>query len=95
MAETKTNTLEYDEALCNDCGMCMTVCPHGVFADGERSVYLADPDACMECGACALNCPRGAIKVDSGVGCAAAMMIAALTGRKEPVCGCESGGACC
>lgn len=94
MAEVMINTLEYDPDLCNDCGMCMTVCPHGVFADGERSVRLVDPDACMECGACALNCPRGAIKVDSGVGCAAAMMIAAVTGRKEATCGCDSGSCC-
>jgi ferredoxin len=97
------NTLAYDESLCSGCGMCATVCPHGVFAlDGDRA-RLADRDACMECGACQVNCPAGAIKVDSGVGCAAAMIWAALRGRKEPVCGrergCDDGGdgdsSCC
>ena len=85
------NTLEYDETLCSGCGMCVTVCPHAVFAlDGDKA-RLADRDACMECGACQLNCPAGAIRVDSGVGCAAAMIWAALRGQKEPVCGCAEG----
>jgi NAD-dependent dihydropyrimidine dehydrogenase PreA subunit len=86
MADTKLNTLEYDEALCNRCGMCSVVCPHRVFAQGDEAARLVDPDACMECGACALNCEPGAIKVDSDVGCASAMIVAALTRRKEAAC---------
>jgi ferredoxin len=43
----------------------------------------------MECGACALNCPAGALKVDAGVGCAAAIIYSWITG-KEPTCGCET-----
>lgn len=82
------NTLQYDAGLCIGCGMCVIVCPHGVFAieDGVRAAQLVHWEACMECGACQLNCPTGAIVVDSGVGCAAAMIAAALTG-KEPTCG--------
>jgi len=45
-----------------------------------------NPDSCMECGACALNCETGAIKVNSSVGCAQAMMLAALLRKKEPTC---------
>jgi NAD-dependent dihydropyrimidine dehydrogenase PreA subunit len=56
---------------------------------------LVRPDACMECGACQLNCPAGAIMVDSGVGCAAAMIRAALTGKKEPTCGSGVESPCC
>jgi ferredoxin len=41
----------------------------------------------MECGACQVNCPTNAISVESGVGCAAAMILAALTGKKEATCG--------
>ncbi|OPZ55724.1 MAG: hypothetical protein BWY88_01381 [Synergistetes bacterium ADurb.Bin520] len=38
-----------------------------------------------------MNCPSGAIAVDSGVGCAVAMIKAALRGKDEVVCGEE----CC
>jgi NAD-dependent dihydropyrimidine dehydrogenase PreA subunit len=77
----QTNTLEYDPALCTGCGLCPEVCPHAVFAmDGKRAI-LRNPEPCMECGACMLNCPTGAITVDSGVGCAASMIWAALRGK--------------
>lgn len=82
------NTLQYSPQLCTGCGMCWTVCPHAVFESGDRVAVLVNPEACMECGACQLNCPADAIKVDSGVGCATAMMLAALTGKKKPTCGC-------
>lgn len=78
-----TNTLRYEPSLCSNCGICSIVCPHGVFAPDSRVAQLVHPAACMECGACQLNCPSGAITVDSGVGCAAAMMRAALLGWKE------------
>ena len=48
-----------------------------------------------ECGACMVNCPTGAIEVESGVGCASAMMLAALKGKKEASCGCDDGPTCC
>jgi NAD-dependent dihydropyrimidine dehydrogenase PreA subunit len=91
------NTLAYDPELCIGCGLCAVVCPHAVFAMNGRVARLVDPDACMECGACQLNCPTAAITVDSGVGCAAAMIRAALTGGQEPICGPEPEveGACC
>ncbi|MBC7260377.1 MAG: ferredoxin family protein [Chloroflexi bacterium] len=83
MRTSTQNTLEYDAQLCIGCGLCSVVCPHGVFGlDGGVAVLLR-PDDCMECGACQLNCPTGAIKVDSGVGCAAAMIYAALQGRRR------------
>ncbi len=83
------NTLEYDPDLCIGCAICTVVCPHSVFAMNGRVAQFARPQACMECGACQLNCPTAAITVDSGVGCASAMIFAALTGRKESaaICG--------
>ncbi|MEM0449313.1 MAG: mercury methylation ferredoxin HgcB [Methanomassiliicoccales archaeon] len=81
------NTLVFFPGRCTNCGYCLQVCPHRVFQPGERRVRLARPEACMECGACQRNCAFGAIKVESGVGCAAAMIKAALTGKKEVVCG--------
>jgi NAD-dependent dihydropyrimidine dehydrogenase PreA subunit len=66
--------------------MCTIVCPHRVFAMNGDAAQLVRPEACMECGACQLNCPAHAIAVHSGVGCATAMIFAALTGRKEATC---------
>ena len=68
--------------------MCSAVCPHGVFLNKEKKAVLTKPEACMECGACQLNCPTGAITVDSGVGCAGAMIMAALKGKKMDEASC-------
>lgn len=90
-------TLEYDVEKCTGCGRCVEVCPHGVFVMEEKRARVTDRDRCMECGACALNCEYGAISVDSGVGCAAAIITGMLTGG-EPTCGCDDGGgtsSCC
>jgi NAD-dependent dihydropyrimidine dehydrogenase PreA subunit len=85
---SSVNTLRYEPDLCIGCEMCAVVCPHGVFTMNHRVAQLARPDACMECGACQLNCPTAAITVDSGVGCASAMIFAALTGKKESAACC-------
>jgi NAD-dependent dihydropyrimidine dehydrogenase PreA subunit len=77
------NTLVYKPDLCTGCEMCTTVCPHGVFGMNGRKAEIVRYEACMECGACQMNCPFDAITVDSGVGCAFALMKAALTGKKE------------
>jgi Fe-S-cluster-containing hydrogenase component 2 len=78
--------------------MCSTVCPHGVFAQPGDLAVLEHYERCMECGACSLNCPTGAIEVDSGVGCAQALMLAALRGKSddEACCGpSDDGEGCC
>ncbi len=80
-------TLELDEAKCNGCALCTTVCPHAVFEIRDHRARIIDRDACMECGACAKNCEPGAISVESGVGCAASIIIGAITGS-EPICEC-------
>jgi len=80
-------TLELNADKCIGCGMCEIVCPHRVFGIEARKAVMRDKDACMECGACALNCPVQAITVESGVGCAEAIIRGALTGS-EPSCDC-------
>jgi NAD-dependent dihydropyrimidine dehydrogenase PreA subunit len=78
-------TLRLDRELCVGCGVCEIVCPHAVFEMDDGLAALRDRDACMECGACSLNCETEAITVRSGVGCAAAVINAAL-GRTGDCC---------
>jgi ferredoxin len=78
-------TLRLDAEMCVGCGSCETVCPHAVFAVTDGRSTICDRDACMECGACALNCATGAITVKRGVGCASALINAAL-GRTQACC---------
>ncbi|MFH2204946.1 MAG: mercury methylation ferredoxin HgcB [Elusimicrobiota bacterium] len=88
------STLALDAAKCTGCGFCLDVCPHEVFQLADKKAVIADLDACMECGACALNCPTQALLVESGVGCAQAIVKGAVTGT-EPTCGCENKPDCC
>lgn len=90
LTATSINTLEYDQRRCIGCGMCVDVCPHGVFAMEGREARVARRPACIECGACQMNCPAEAISVDSGVGCATAFIYGILSGT-EPNCGSD----CC
>jgi ferredoxin len=94
VVESFVNTLKFSPSLCINCGACLDVCPHGVFAPGNGRVQIVRHEACMECGACQLNCPAEAITVNSGVGCATAMILSALMGRKEVSCGGDEP-ACC
>jgi NAD-dependent dihydropyrimidine dehydrogenase PreA subunit len=86
-------TLALDEGRCVGCGLCLAVCPHGVFEEHAGKVRIADRDGCMECGGCRRNCPAGAIAVTPGVGCAQAIIRGWLTGS-APSCDC-AGGECC
>jgi len=84
-------TLRLDAARCNGCGVCLDVCPRGVFALVGGRAVLADRGACIECGACTLNCRADALHVSPGVGCAQAIIRGWLT-RSEP--GCDCGPSC-
>jgi ferredoxin len=86
------NTLNYHKDRCINCKRCIQVCPHGVFAEGIDHAELTSPAACMECGACSLNCPVQAIEIRSGVGCAWAMISAALRGKDMDSGECSCGG---
>lgn len=86
------STLQLDMDACSGCGVCETVCPHGVFTLRDRKAALVDRDGCMECGACANNCPTGAIRVTPGVGCAAYIIQTWIKGKEAAACG---GTDCC
>ncbi len=86
--------LQFNQEKCTGCGMCVNVCPHQVFAINNDKAEIVDRDRCMECGACARNCPVSALEVNSGVGCAYAIIIGKLTGN-EPDCGGSGDSDCC
>jgi NAD-dependent dihydropyrimidine dehydrogenase PreA subunit len=88
-------TLDYASEKCSGCGRCVEVCPRGVFEMRDKRAAVTDKDLCMECGACEKNCEFGAISVNSGVGCASAIIKGMLTGS-EPSCGCgDASDGCC
>jgi NAD-dependent dihydropyrimidine dehydrogenase PreA subunit len=80
-------TLKLNPERCSGCGICLEVCPHAVLQHDQGKIGIRSRDACMECGACSRNCPTGAISVESGVGCAAAV-INAMLGRQNSACCC-------
>lgn len=82
------STLKFIPEKCTGCGRCVEVCPHGVFKMLGKKASVIDRDLCMECGACAMNCEFGAITVNSGVGCAAAIINSMIYGG-EPSCDCS------
>jgi len=82
-------TLKYDSAKCNGCGLCVQVCPHGVFKMENKKAVIINRDSCMECGACAMNCKEFAISVNKGVGCAAAVLNGLLK-KTESSCSCSA-----
>ncbi|MGA2917887.1 MAG: mercury methylation ferredoxin HgcB [Methanoregula sp.] len=90
-------TLTFYPDRCINCTRCLQVCPHAVFSPGTGTVRLEHPSICMECGACARNCPVQAIEVQNGVGCAWAMIGAALRGKNmdSGECGCGGEGSPC
>ena len=85
------HSLVLDETLCNGCGRCVEVCPHGVFAMVSHVARVTSRDTCMECGACRMNCSEAAIQVSSGVGCAAAVLSQMRRGAAadSPSCACS------
>jgi NAD-dependent dihydropyrimidine dehydrogenase PreA subunit len=80
-------TLKIDEEKCTGCGMCLEVCPHRVLERQASRISIQNRDACMECGACSRNCPFDALSVQTGVGCAAAV-INSMLGRSDRCCCC-------
>lgn len=80
------NTLVYRPGECVNCGMCIEVCPHAVFAPGKKAISVVSHSSCMECGACVMNCPTTALAVEAGVGCAEALIWQAIKGGDAPAC---------
>jgi nitroreductase/Pyruvate/2-oxoacid:ferredoxin oxidoreductase delta subunit len=58
-------TLNIDADLCNQCGICSTVCPMGVITPADKTSPPVVPEEkmshCISCGQCEVFCPSGAI----------------------------------
>jgi ferredoxin len=78
-------TLQLRPELCVGCGTCLDVCPRAVLARDNGKVAIVNRDACIECGACQRNCAVEALSVRAGVGCAHALINAAL-GQTNAAC---------
>jgi 2-oxoacid:acceptor oxidoreductase delta subunit (pyruvate/2-ketoisovalerate family) len=48
-------------AVCNDCELCLILCPDVAITRREGGGFEIDLDHCKGCGVCAEECPRGAI----------------------------------
>ena len=63
------NPIQFDEAVCDGCNMCVNVCLMEILAanpDKHKPPVVAYPDECAYDGACWLNChlrDKGAIRV--------------------------------
>jgi ferredoxin len=56
-----------DEALCTQCGACITVCPVEAFSVDRKTWEIGfDRDKCIGCELCVPICPPGAMKVSFG-----------------------------
>jgi len=50
--------------LCNDCYICLMVCPDVAISKREESLKI-DYDYCKGCGICAVECPRSVITLEN------------------------------
>ena len=56
----KDNSYEMD--VCNQCGLCIDICPVGALTRGKNGVVRLDKNVCIGCQACVGFCPIGAMK---------------------------------
>ena len=56
-------SMSIDPALCNQCNICMTVCPVQAVRQGENSNYIVREE-CIGCSFCVNNCPENAISIE-------------------------------
>jgi 2-oxoglutarate ferredoxin oxidoreductase subunit delta len=64
----KAAAVRVDRELCKVCGICIALCPTGVFdADAHGAPVVARLEACTACRFCELHCPDFAIEVEAAL----------------------------
>lgn len=62
---SKDITININEKLCKQCGICSALCPKQVLEQSYGSYpKVAHLDTCIGCKLCALRCPDFAIEVE-------------------------------
>jgi ferredoxin len=60
------DALVWDEAKCVQCGLCVSLCPRGVFRRNADWTIRVDAGACRPCGRCRDACPVQSIQTPRG-----------------------------
>jgi ubiquinone/menaquinone biosynthesis C-methylase UbiE/NAD-dependent dihydropyrimidine dehydrogenase PreA subunit len=59
------NKIHQDIRKCNNCRICLTVCPKGVFeAVDKNKIRIQRQWECFSCNACAFQCPEAALSLE-------------------------------
>lgn len=60
----KKHTININEKHCKACGICIGLCPKGVFGeDYLGKAIVNNPDQCTGCKICEIHCPDFCIEV--------------------------------
>ncbi len=63
--QDKKYDVTVNQDWCKACGICIALCPTGVFeADAEGKAIAAHPERCIGCRICVLQCPDFCIAVE-------------------------------
>ncbi|MCL2818061.1 MAG: 4Fe-4S binding protein [Clostridiales bacterium] len=56
--------IKVNNAACKACGICVVLCPKGVYAeDAAKKAVAVNTEACIGCLLCEIHCPDFAIEV--------------------------------
>jgi len=67
--EKKTVQINVNRDWCKGCGICVELCPKGVWAlDEYGKAYPASPEKCTSCMFCEEHCPDYAISIGGAGG---------------------------
>ena len=60
---TLSDKVKVDTSKCIGCGVCVAVCPYGVFEIKDGKSVVVHPEKCTLCGKCVEACPMKAISL--------------------------------